>query len=68
MLVFAKQASKWINSTFHGLGPKHLQKYLDEFSYRLNFSSKNIPIFAHLVHLCIKPTGFQKALKVVCSI
>ncbi|KRF42779.1 hypothetical protein ASG93_19600 [Paenibacillus sp. Soil787] len=59
LLVFAKQASKWINNTFHGLGPKHLQKYLDEFSYRLNLSSKNIPIFSRLVHLCIKPAGYQ---------
>ncbi|MCY9667932.1 transposase [Paenibacillus alginolyticus] len=59
LLIFAKQASKWINNTFHGLGPKHLQKYLDEFSYRLNLSSKNIPIFAHLVQLCIKPSSYQ---------
>jgi hypothetical protein len=59
LLIFAKQASKWINSTFRGLGPKHLQKYLDEFSYRLNLSSKNIPIFAHLVQLCIKPSSYQ---------
>lgn len=59
LLVFAKQASKWINNTFHGLGPKHLQKYLDEFSYRLNLFSKKIPIFPHLVQLCIKPTSYQ---------
>lgn len=55
LLVIAKQASNWINATFHGLGPKHLQKYLDEFCYRLNLTARNLPIFAHLVQLCFKP-------------
>jgi hypothetical protein len=26
----------WLRGTFHGVSPKHLQRYLDEFSYRLN--------------------------------
>jgi len=26
----------WLRGTFHGVGPKHLQRYLDEFSYRLD--------------------------------
>lgn len=26
----------FVNGTFHGLGKKHLQKYLDEFCYRFN--------------------------------
>jgi transposase-like protein len=46
------QASKWINETFHSLGPKHLQKYLDEFCYRLNHTIANTPIFLHLSRLC----------------
>jgi transposase-like protein len=52
LLEIAKQASIWINHTFHGLGAKHLQTYLDEFCYRLNLLAKNKPIFAHLSQLC----------------
>jgi ribosomal protein L37AE/L43A/transposase-like protein len=26
----------WLRATFHGVSPKHLQRYLDEFSYRLD--------------------------------
>jgi len=26
----------WLRGTFHGVGPKHLQRYLDEFSYRFD--------------------------------
>ncbi|WP_274364246.1 transposase [Paenibacillus thermotolerans] len=30
------EARKWINRTFHGIGPKYLQAYLDEFCFRMN--------------------------------
>jgi ABC-type phosphate/phosphonate transport system permease subunit len=26
----------WLRGTFHGVSPKHLQRYLDESSYRLD--------------------------------
>jgi transposase-like protein len=26
----------WLRGTFHGVSPKHLQRYLDEFSYRFD--------------------------------
>lgn len=29
-------AKAWISGTFHGLGPKHVQAYLDEFCFRFN--------------------------------
>ncbi|GCL73380.1 hypothetical protein PN4B1_33170 [Paenibacillus naphthalenovorans] len=54
LLRVSAAASKWINSTFHGLGSKHLQAYLDEFCYRLNLSLQRTPIFHHLTHLCAK--------------
>jgi transposase-like protein len=44
--------NKWLNHTFHGLGPKHLQAYFDEFCYRLNLISCHTPIFHHLTRLC----------------
>ncbi|MBP1992477.1 IS1595 family transposase [Paenibacillus eucommiae] len=52
LLQTAKKASKWINDTFHGLGSKHLQGYLDEFCYRLNLTLTKSPIFHHLTSLC----------------
>lgn len=52
LLRISAAASHWINTTFHGLGPKHLQAYLDEFCYRLNLSFQNSPIFSHLTRLC----------------
>lgn len=53
LLDSAAQMNKWINTTFHGLGRKHLQAYLDEFCCRLNLSIHHIPIFRHLTDLCV---------------
>jgi hypothetical protein len=33
------QACKWLNATFHGLGGKHLNAYLDEYCCRLNVAA-----------------------------
>lgn len=46
-------ANRWINQTFHGLGPRHLQAYLNEFCYRLNQKQSISSIFEGLAHLCI---------------
>lgn len=45
-------ATYWINSTFHGLGKKHLQAYLDEFCCRTNMRLASIPIFEGISRLC----------------
>jgi transposase-like protein len=52
LLVTVGELSKWINNTFHGLGRRHLQAYMDEFGYRLNHLLQNTPIFSHLTNLC----------------
>ncbi|UKS27436.1 hypothetical protein LOZ80_00330 [Paenibacillus sp. HWE-109] len=52
LLSIAKQASQWINTTFHGLGATHLQFYLEEFILRFSLFSKNISLFPRLVKLC----------------
>jgi transposase-like protein len=52
LVPFFTQAKQWINQTFHGLGPCHLQAYFNEFCYRANLSLQNKPIFANLVRLC----------------
>lgn len=33
-----KEARTWLNRTFHGIGAKYLQYYMDEFCYRINLS------------------------------
>ncbi|MBP1992579.1 transposase [Paenibacillus eucommiae] len=52
LLQTAKQACKWINDSFHGLGPKFLQGYLDEFCYRRNLIFNNLPVLRNLINLC----------------
>ncbi|NOU63428.1 DDE transposase [Paenibacillus sp. LMG 31461] len=53
LLEIAKQASTWINTTFHGIGARHLQSYLDEFCYRINLTTSKIPVFENLIKCCI---------------
>jgi hypothetical protein len=49
-----KASRKWIHNTFHGLGKRHLQAYLNEFCYRMNIKlRKSASVFAELVQLCI---------------
>lgn len=38
--VFADQAFKWLNRTFHGIGIKYAQKYLDEYCFRRNAANQ----------------------------
>jgi hypothetical protein len=47
-----KQAKYWLNDTFHGIGAKHLQAYLDEYCYRLNLQLNRQPIFTNLLQNC----------------
>jgi transposase-like protein len=48
-----KSAGRWLNAAFHGIGPKHLQAYFDEYCYRWNLSSSKLPIFANVLDLCV---------------
>lgn len=41
-----------IEGTFHGLGSKHLQRYLNEFCYRFNRRWLESGLFAHLINAC----------------
>ena len=45
----------WIGGTFHGLGPKHLQSYLDEFAFRFN-RRRLQSVFERLVVACATST------------
>ncbi|WP_199621006.1 IS1595 family transposase [Paenibacillus alkalitolerans] len=48
-----KQAKKWINRTFHGIGAKYLQNYLDEFCFRCNQSYRDMPVMDVLSGICL---------------
>ncbi len=39
LVALCKHAFRWMSDTFCGIGSKHLQAYLDEFSYRYNLSA-----------------------------
>nr|WP_246309214.1 DDE transposase [Paenibacillus frigoriresistens] len=52
LIAFASLAGKSINNTFHGIGQKYLQHYLDEFCFKVNLTLREAPIFQHLTHLC----------------
>jgi len=46
------QLGQWLNDTFYGIGPKHLQAYAAEFCYRLNLAFRNLPPFRSLLRHC----------------
>jgi transposase-like protein len=45
------QAKRWINNTFHGIGSRYLDSYLNEFCYRVNRNIRSIDIFDSLAYL-----------------
>ncbi|MCY9669537.1 IS1595 family transposase [Paenibacillus alginolyticus] len=49
-------AKAFIGGTYHGLDPKHLQAYLDEFCYRFNRREVKSELFNRLVHCCLSST------------
>ncbi|WP_325175903.1 IS1595 family transposase [Paenibacillus profundus] len=54
----ADQARSWINKTFHGLGGKYLQAYLDEYCYRYNLESQHVSIWERLAAQCLSVNTF----------
>jgi hypothetical protein len=50
--AFCHKASQYMNDTYCGLGPKHLQAYLDEYGYRFNFASSDVSIVRDLLQQC----------------
>jgi hypothetical protein len=47
-----RTVNKWLFITFHGIGPKHLQAYFDEFCLRLNLTLDNQATFPSLAAIC----------------
>lgn len=48
---------RWVLDVFHGVSPKHLQSYLDEFCYRLNRRRQRTDLFRRILNRCVRFTG-----------
>lgn len=48
----------WLRGTFHGVSPKHLQRYLDEFTYRLNRRWHEQELFPRVLHRALDAAPF----------
>ena len=46
---FWSQLKRSINGTYHAVSPKHLQSYVNEFSFRYNHRLSSVPVFSVLV-------------------
>lgn len=46
------EVTRWLAWTFRGIGPKHLQAYLDQFCYILNQQQAALPMFVKLLTEC----------------
>jgi transposase-like protein len=59
--VIISNAKAFINGTYHGLGQKHLQAYLDEFCYRFNRRFYPNQLFGRLLNACLSAKHFKVA-------
>jgi len=53
----ASNANSFLLGTFHGIGEKHLQTYLDEFCFRFNRRRWQGQLFDRLVTACAASKG-----------
>ncbi len=49
LIQLCERASNWINYVFSGIGPKHLQSYLDQFCFGTNNMDRSSSRFLHLL-------------------
>ena len=55
--ILASNSKAFLLGTFHGIGRKHLQVYLDEFCYRFNRRRWEGELFDRLVRACVTSNG-----------
>jgi len=55
--ILASNSKAFLLGTFHGIGRKHLQSYLDEFCYRFNRRRWEDELFDRLVTACANSSG-----------
>ena len=51
--VFSNLKS-WLRGTFHGVSPKHLTRYLDEFTYRFNERWRDEELFDRVLGCAVR--------------
>lgn len=52
--IFISNLRAFVMGTYHGLGEKHLQQYLDEFCYRFNRRKHQDELFDRLLRACLE--------------
>jgi hypothetical protein len=56
---------RWTLDVFHGVSPRHLQSYLDEFCYRLNRRDARLDLFRRILNRCLlytPPTTYSELI------
>jgi hypothetical protein len=48
----------WLRGTFHGVSPKHLQRYSDEFVFRFDRRWNEVELFPRVLHCAIDAEPF----------
>jgi len=63
--ILISNAKAFILGTFHGIGRKHLQAYLDEFCYRFNRRNWEFQLFDRLATACVasKSVAFSELIQ-----
>ena len=58
--VIVSNAKSFIIGTYHGLGDKHLQSYLDEFAFRFNRRFWHDQLFNRTLRSCVNSAKFTR--------
>ncbi len=60
------QVKSWIRTTYSWVSEKHIERYLNEFSYRLNRSQSKASVFNNLITRMVKASKIYHT-QIVCS-
>jgi transposase-like protein len=60
------QVKSWIRNTYSWVSEKHIERYLNEFSYRLNRSQSKATVFNNLIKRMVKADKIYQA-QIVCA-
>ena len=60
------QVKSWLRTTYSWVSPFNMNRYLDEFSYRINRSQSKVNIFNNLIERMVKADKIYQT-KLICS-
>jgi transposase len=63
--AFWNQVKRSINGTYHWVSPEHLQRYVDEFSFRHSLRASSVPIFEVMMARILR--GAEAGKNPLCS-